>query len=189
MLRDHVLRDRGQRDADLLEQFRLSNKQVVVDTAREVLACVPEWFGACAPMSAMWAALLRHHHDIPAVVVAGDLIIEGTTVFRCGANIPDPANMTQSVSAAWDGHCWIEIDGYIGDVSITRTARKIDGPSILKAFIQRNFGLQRGGMLYKHSNLLAMGMNYIPKYALTDSQMKGLIAGMKHQIHRGRSTP
>lgn len=184
-----IRRDRGKSDADLFQQFRLSDTQPITDTVSEMLGHLPVMFGACAQTSAAWAALLRDRHNIPAVTVVGDLIIEGTSVFPCDRNIPDPANSSESDWAAWNGHCWIEIDGYVGDMSIFRTAKKIERPSVLKAFIERHFGPKRGAILVNHSELAAMGMYYVPKYVLTEDQINALINVMRHQVRRIMGTP
>jgi hypothetical protein len=178
-----IQRDVGHADAELFEKFRLSGTEALADTARELLAHTPPLFGQCAAMSAMWAALLRDRHHIPAMVVAGDLIIEGCTVFLCDRNIPNPLTESELRIPDWEGHCWMEIANYIGDISIFRTARNIDRPSVLRRFIEQRFGLNRGMMLLPRSSLNDLSMKYVPKYVLTESQMNGLIAGMRDEIH------
>ncbi len=184
MILDLVRRDRGEEDAILLAEYRFSGSDVFVTTARDLLDHTPAMFGKCAPMSAMWAALIRDRYDVPAVAVVGDLLVEGSTIFSCNGNIPHPETMTESQCAAWEGHCWIEIAGMIGDISILRTARMIDRPSVLKAFLDRHIGLQRGMMMMDRTRLEAIGMNYVAKHVLSDSQMNSLIGGMRDEIQR-----
>jgi hypothetical protein len=178
---DLIRRDRGQQDEEQFSKFRISDTQPFTDTACEFLAHTPAIFGRCAPMSAAWAALLRDHHGIPAVVVAGDLMLERCPAFVCDRNIPAPSKAATEMEN-WDGHCWIEVDGRVGDISVFRTARVIDRPSVLKDFIERHFGLHRGMMLVERSALDAIQMDYVPKYVLTEAQITGLILGMRHEI-------
>lgn len=180
---DLIRRDVGPTDADLFERYRLSDTAALTDTAQELLAHTPPLFGQCAAMSAMWAALLRDRYQIPAMVIAGDLIVESCPVFLCNRNIPRPSVDSDLRDQDWGGHCWVEIAGYIADISIFRTARKIDRPSVLKTFIERRFGLGRGMLLLTRSGLREHQIEYVPKYVLTEDQMNGLIAAMTDEIH------
>lgn len=168
---------RGQDDAEAYSSFTLSNPQVLAETAREILGKAPPLFGACAMLSAGWASLLRAC-DIPAIAVAGDLSICGTKIFKCNNNLPEPGKAGKVITKSWDGHCWIEIDGCVGDLSIFRTAYAIKGPSVLNEFIMNKFGQGRGALLSPTSQLQTMGMDYIPKYVLNEAQINGLVAGL-----------
>jgi hypothetical protein len=125
MLVDLIRRDRGDIDAERFDKFRRTGDEEFGATAKELLHHTPALFGKCAPMSAMWAAMPRDRHGIPVVAVAGDLIIEGRTAFLCDKNIPNATDADTTRLPEWDGHCWIEIDGCAGDISIFRTARMI----------------------------------------------------------------
>ena len=182
MISDLIRRDRGAEESVLFDEYRISSGDVFAKSARELLANTPVMFGKCAPMSAMWGALLRDRYAVPAAVVVGDLIIEGHTIFRCNGNIPEGEAATESHCLAWEGHCWVEIDGMVGDISLLQTARMIERPSVLKTFLDTHIGLHRGMIMMDRTRLETMGMAYVAKHVLTDSQMNGLIAGMKHEI-------
>ncbi len=184
MIAELIQRDVGYAEAERFEKFRLSSTEVLADTASELLAHTPPLFGQCAAMSAMWAAMLRDRHRIPAMVVAGDLIIDGCAVFLSDRNIPNPLTETELRIPDWDGHCWIEIADYIGDISIFRTARNIDRPSVLRRFIEHRFGLHRGMMLLPRSSLSDLRMHYVPRYILTENEMNCLIAGMMDELQK-----
>ncbi len=178
LLTQLVARSRGVSAAEAYASFRLENPRVLADTAIELMENIPPSFGACAMMSASWAGFLQDHYSISAIVVAGDLKIEGSKVFKCKKNLPDSR---RQVTANWDGHCWIEIDGFIGDISVFRTAYSINGPSKLREFVVSTFGQGRGSMVCPFEEL-PPGMQYIPKFVLKNNQINGLIAGMGHQI-------
>lgn len=187
VLRALIARDRGDDEAQRYERFQGTDFSRAGDLGRELLAHTPVLHGACAAMSAAWVALLRDRHDVPAVVVAGDLIIEGFTIFVCDRNVPLSTDVTDMTP--WDGHCWIEIDGHVGDASIFRTARTLHRPSRLTDFIERQFGLERGLMLAEHADLVRAGMSYVPKYVLTETQINALLAGLKHQVELAYAKP
>jgi len=179
-LKDLVARARGYKDAAEFEKCHVSDADAVMAIGAEILKHTPMFHGACAPMSAAWAALLSDRLRLHAVAVAGDLKIGDFTIFLCDRNIPDPG--AGSTKQMWDGHCWIEIDGWIGDISIFRTARTINRSSRLKSFVESNFGLERGLMFARCREVEALGMHYVPKYVLTETQINALLAGLRHQI-------
>ena len=183
ILKQLIVRSRGVEEATSFTDYRLASPQPVLESAQEILSNVQPYFGACAMLSAAWAGYLQDNHSIPAIVVAGDLKIVGKKIFRCKKNLPKPTKAGKLVAGNWDGHCWIEIDGYIGDLSLFRTAYAIEGASVLKEFVVSNFGLGRGALLSSEKDL-PKGMQYIPKFVLKDNQINGLIAGMMYQLDK-----
>jgi len=169
---------RGEAEAQAYAGFSLVDTKVLADTAIDLLKYVPRSFGACAMLSAGWVSYLRNHHDVPAVVVAGDLQVNGVLVFKCESNVPTHGAAGQVTTHEWDGHCWIEIDGYVGDVSIFRTAYSIQGPSHLKSFVLSTFGSGRGVLIDRPGSLEASGMIYTPRFILDDHQVEVLVAGL-----------
>ncbi|MEZ8149726.1 hypothetical protein AB6E95_14660 [Vibrio splendidus] len=179
-----VARYKAVDEAALFNNFTLQTPQFLGDSAKDIMTNVPPSFGACAMISAMWAGYLKDHYSIPAVVVAGDLKISGKTIFKCKKNLPEPTKSGNIVSGKWDGHCWIEIDGWIGDLSIFRTAYQIEGQSVLKNFVLSNFGSGKGALISPKSNL-PVELKYIPKYVLNKNQVDSLISGLSYQIGQG----
>lgn len=184
ILRQLIMESRGSPEVEKYEMFRLIDPQPLAVTAKELMSIIPPAFGACAMLSASWAGVLQDQYSIPAIVVAGDLRINEHTVFDCKKNLPDFDSPGKLVADNWDGHCWIEIDGYIGDLSIFRTAYAIERSSLLKDYITTNFGHGRGAMLSPYEQV-PEGMQYIPKFVLNDNQINGLIAGMGYQLEKG----
>jgi hypothetical protein len=118
--------------------------------------------------------------------LSGD-VIEGFSIFVSARTVPqstDWADMTP-----WDGHCWMEFDAHVGDASIFRSALTICRASRMRDLIERHFGLQRGLMLAEHADLTRAGMTYVPKYALTETQINALLAGLKHQVKLAYAKP
>jgi hypothetical protein len=135
-------------------------------------------------LSSAWAGYLRDHHSIPAIVVAGDLKISGLRVFKYQEKLPEPSGKGRIIKRNWSGHCWIEVGGYLGDLSIFRTAYAIAGPSLLKDFIVSKFGMGRGAFLSPVEDI-PTGMQYIPQYVLKDSQVDTFIASLGYQLENG----
>jgi hypothetical protein len=179
-----IVRASGISVAENYFSYKLKSRQVLAETAQNLMSIVPPSFGECALLSASWAGFLQEEHSIPAIVVAGDLKIKRTRVFRCKKNIPVGGRTGKLIKGKWDGHCWIEIDGYIGDLSIFRTAYSSSSSSILKEYILSTFGWGRGCMISPESEL-PMGIKYIPKYVLKDDQINCLAAGMSYKLEKG----
>lgn len=175
-----IARDRSTADAERFRHYRLVDPTPVMEFGRQLLDNTPVLHGACAGMSAMWAAGLTDRYNIPAVVVAGDLIINGRPAFLSQCNLPDGTEQVDS--GTWNGHCWVQADDMICDASIFRTARTRPDGSHLKAFIDEHFGLHRGLMVCSATELARGGMHYVPKYVLNETQITGLIRGLHHQI-------
>lgn len=176
-----IARYRGITDSEQYASYQFNDPQPVMSAAREILDTAPPEFGQCAMLSASWAGYLHDHTDIPAIVVAGDLKIQGKRVFRCKKNLPQPTKKGRVITDTWDGHCWIEIDGVIGDLSIFRTAYMVPEPSLLKDFVTTRFGVGRGAFICRVDDL-PDGMVYVPKYVLNDKQIDSQIAGVGYKI-------
>lgn len=177
-----ISRYRSVEDAQQYLEFTLDEPQQLLNVARDIMRNVPPTFGACAMLSAMWAAYLKDHYAIPAIVVAGDLKISGKTIFKCKKNLPEPTKSGKVISSSWSGHCWVEVDGWIGDLSVFKTAYQIEGASVLKEFIISSFGQNRGALLCQQQDL-PPGMKYVPKFVLKDNQIDSLISGMAYSLN------
>jgi hypothetical protein len=164
--------------------YQLRTPEPLVQSAKEFLSKVPPSFGACVMLSSAWAAYLRDKLSIPAIAVAGDLKISGTKVFKYKEKLPEASQDGNFRHKVWSGHCWIEINGYLADLSVFRTAYAISGYSVLKDFVINNFGHGRGAFLCREEDIPS-GMNYIPKYVLNQSQLEMYTASLFHQIEQG----
>ncbi|CAH1592719.1 hypothetical protein DC915_RS03275 [Vibrio parahaemolyticus] len=184
-IHEQLIKQRGKQQANHYQNYQLNSLQPLVETAQEVLSVVKPSFGACAMLSAAWAGMLNKKYNIPAIVVAGDLDIHEHKIFNCSENIPVQKDASVTHNSLWDGHCWIEIDGYIGDISLFRTAYTLQESSILRQFVECEFGGGRGGILSKQEDL-PNAMKYIPKYVLSNEQVEGLVAGLGYQLRISR---
>jgi hypothetical protein len=182
---DFVTRFRGEDDAKLWSSFSRPDLNLIGQSARELLADVPPSFGSCAMLSATWVAYLRERYDVPAVAVAGDLILANVPVFVCERNLPDGKGTGLQDFGEWNGHCWIEVGGYVGDLSLFRSAYAVKPTHHLAQFVRSRFGEGRGAIVIPSSDLDEMGMQYRPKYVLTDPQVNALWAGLGYVLSNG----
>ncbi|MGN0923273.1 hypothetical protein [Ectopseudomonas mendocina] len=179
LLRDIIIRDRGQEAYADYASHQADDLELIAETATRTLASIPRAAGHCVMISAGFVAALRAS-EVPAVVILGDLLIDGKHVFRCYDNLPRPTHDDEIVDATWDGHAWVMIGESICDLSIFRTAYELAQPNRLSDYILRYFGTGKGAfMCYPHQ--LPPGMEFVPKFALTDDQIYGLLEGLSHQ--------
>src|ERR1035441_3938195 len=95
---------------------------VLKNTGEEVLRNFPLMAGACAMMSACYAACLQKKIEAPVHVVAGVLSIGTTCVFGENADTRDWRLAFSKSNPSWDGHCWVVFGDRLADISIFRTA-------------------------------------------------------------------
>jgi hypothetical protein len=131
--------------------------------------------GACTYLTAMWAAMLRDNLGLPAYCVAGDLYVRGRMAF--GSTDPNIAPRLGESSDAWDGHCWLALGRYVGDISVFRTAYAQPRGSNLRQAVLDEFGPGRGLLLMRRSDALTTGVDYRPKYVARESEITALIKG------------
>lgn len=183
-LKQKIARSRGVTESEAYFRYRLYDLAPFGESAQALMREVPPSFGSCVMLSCAWASYLRDHFSIPAIVVAGDLKICGARIFKYKEKLPEPSGRGKIVQKIWGGHCWIEVNGYLGDLSIFRTAYSISGRSILKDYILDHFGPGRGALLSPVEDL-PEGMQYVPQCVLKDSQVDMFTASLGYQLEHG----
>lgn len=178
LLRDIIIRDRGQEAYADYVSYQANDLKLIAETATRTLASIPRAAGHCVMIIAGFVAALRAS-DVPAVVILGDLLIDGKHVFRCYDNLPRPTH-DEIIDTTWDGHAWVMIGESICDLSIFRTAYELAQPNRLSDYILKYFGAGKGAFMC-YPNQLPPGMEFVPKFALTDDQIYGLLEGLSHQ--------
>jgi len=132
--------------------------------------------GACALMSAIYAARLHSVSMAPTYVVAGSLSVCGVRVFGDGRPFNGRKLFSES-KTSWDGHAWVMFGPYVADVSIFRTAYSTQSPALLARHVRQEFGEGRGLLIVKWSDAPSLGLYYAPEYVLTEEQITGLAKG------------
>lgn len=178
ILKEIICRDLGLNSYAKYSAYRLEEFSEISKHVSNLLSLAPPSFGSCVMLSATLAAILQEKSSIPAIAVLGDLLISEFPIFECKKNLPSPRYDGDEIRENWDGHCWVEIDDAIIDVSIFRSAYSVSAPSLLKSFIVSNFGMGKGALL-STCEQLPSGMEFRPKFALTDVQIDNVLMGFK----------
>ena len=149
----------------------------------EVLQMIPntsDSVGACALMSAPYAAIARDRTGWPVHQVAGDLLVDGYRIF--GNDDEDVASAFDGSNPDWDGHSWIVVGDYVSDISIFRTAYSSAAPRRLREAIVERFGEGRGLLIVTPEQLATYGLEFVPKYVLSNDQVNSLFLGARHHF-------
>lgn len=154
-----------------------SHLRQAAEVGSEILGRSPVTPGACTYLTAVWVAALRDKFSFPAYCVAGDLCVRGRMAF--GSTNPDVAQCFGVSCAAWDGHCWLVLGQYIGDISVFRTAYAQPHGSNLRQAVLAEFGPGRGLFLLRNSDGLVAGFEYRPKYVVREAEITALISGAR----------
>lgn len=179
LLREIIIRDLGQQAYEEYTNQQIKNPDVIAETAKRTLFSIPPTPGHCVMISAGFVAGLRAS-GVTAVVILGDLLVNGRYAFRCYNNLPSATRDDELVDATWDGHAWVMIGDCLCDLSIFRTAYGLVQPNHLSSYILEHFGTGKGAfMCYPHQ--MPAGMEFVPKFALNDQQIYGLLEGLSHQ--------
>ncbi len=176
----------SQTDADAAISFRPSVSEVeeLADAGEAVLEIFPDIPGACALMTAMWAAFIRDSTKYPIHAFAGSLFVDGVHVFGSDATANQMKGAFAGTNLDWDGHCWIVFGDRIADVSIFRTAYSPASPPALKKKILKEFGIGRKLLIEPLHVPAQSGIVYDAQYALTDDEITGLFHGARTMIER-----
>jgi hypothetical protein len=181
----------SEKEASTYVEYSLTQEdcKLIVESAKLVLLNFPSIPNCCAPMSAIWTAMLRDRTDIdiPVHMVAGNLDMMGKRIFGDNKNM---LNMNQAFSESnldWDGHCWVVFGYYIGDISLFRTAYSEQSPEWLRKMVRDRFGEGRGMLLATPSQMLEHGLIYTPSYVLKDLQITGLVKSIELIVKQHRT--
>ena len=177
LLKEIICRDRCKEDYIEFSSFKFDSNEILVEAIPKMLRTFPPSLGSCVMMSAGFVAVLETFYSLPAMAVIGDLTIYDEPVFKCKSNIPTPKNNETLINQKWDGHCWVEVGGYICDLSIFRTAYKMKGSNLLKDFILKQYGENKGAIA-SPIEYLPEGISFNPKFVLNEYQLMGAVNGL-----------
>lgn len=101
-------------------------------------------------MSASLYAILRDTCKVDARLVTGDLIYNGSYIFKQDYSIKA---IKQNFLSDWSGHAWVEIENMICDLSIFRTIYSDEFTNHCKDKLLTLFGKGRGCIIATHAIL------------------------------------
>jgi hypothetical protein len=163
-----------------------SQLQALGSVGVEVLRHFPSMPGACALMSAVWAARWQELENAPVYVIAGALVVGTERVFGDERRAFDGALVFGKSEPSWDGHCWLAFGSYIADISIFRTSYSASSPPALARLVAEQYGRGRGLHICTPADAASVGLHYKPQYVLTDDQITGLVCGAKAVVQQRR---
>jgi hypothetical protein len=137
---------------------------------------------SCTALSAMWVGISRDRTMLPVQQVAGDLFVDGHPAFAGGADADSLPAIFDRSRPDWDGHSWLALGDYIGDLSMCRTAYQRPPSSRLRNAVIQRFGLGKGLLLANAADFEANGFSYRPKYVLTEQQINSLMLGARELL-------
>ena len=166
-------------EANKASSFIFSDKakEKLIERGKDVLQNYPYHPGLCASMSALWAALIRDNTDYPIHAVAGSLFIDDYHAFGRDESKDNYKNAFLQSNKDWDGHCWVVIGEYIGDISLFRSAYSKKSSKKLKNKIISKFGKKRGLFVAQETELKTIGLKYEPLYVIKNNEITSLVKG------------
>lgn len=167
-------------DSFLTYKINEKDKNFIQEVVKEALINIESKAFNCASSSALLGAMISDNSDIPIIVLSGHFEFNSKRIFNCTNPIPyvDKGKISNE---NWDGHCWVEINDLIIDLSIFRTIYYGKVPYSLRKEIIEKFGEGKGALIGYSSYLKEKGFNYIPKYILNQKQINGLINGLSYE--------
>jgi len=180
IIKELSYRDIGQEEYAKYSSFDSIATEDLSEAVIKTLENVPPSFGSCVMISSGLVSILKIDYSISAIAVLGDLKINNKTIFKCDSNIATENQTNNTIVQNWDGHCWVEVAGVICDLSIFRTAYRLNKPSILKDYILSSFGTGKGALVSTFESL-PKDMEFIPKFILNNNQISAVLSGLASQ--------
>jgi hypothetical protein len=157
--------------------YKLSEEEFnnIRSIARQLLKIIRTQPSICASMSSKWYKSIKLHTTVPVCVVTGHLKVQNESLFT--QNVPIGSLPFDSETfEGWNGHCWIEFGGYIGDISIFRTVYAENFPhQEFRNWFLTKFDVKQECIFAKVTDLEAAGLSYIPVNVLCESDITKLV--------------
>ncbi len=149
--------------------------EAVKGVINEVLGNMPHAPFLCLPLSAALYAILKDKHGIESSLVAGNLSFRNTIIFQSDFSISGTNNASLQ---RWAGHAWVELDGFIIDLSLFRTIYSDSFTKPCKNEMISMFGKGRGAIIASPQALQGDGLLYASAEVLTDDDATSIIKGI-----------
>jgi hypothetical protein len=157
--------------------YKVSEEELnnIASMGKQLLRTIPTLPSICASMSSKWYEFIKFHTTVPVYVVTGHLQIGSYPLFTQKVPI-NSLPFDRETFEGWDGHCWIEFGGYIGDISIFRTVYAESFPhQNFKSQFLSLFGANQECIFAKVTDLETAGLSYIPVNVLNESAITRLV--------------
>ena len=171
-------------DVDSFLSYEITDSDVsfLKEAINGVLSIMPTDAFSCATLSGLLGAYINDHSNIPVSVISGHLDYSSKRIFNCYKPIPYSTDK-EEINEIWDGHCWVELNNLIVDISIFRTIYYGQVPRDLHENIVNKFGKGRGALVGTIRDIQKNDFVYTPCYCLTQDQISGLVRGAEKSIN------
>jgi hypothetical protein len=169
-------------DSFLCYQLTNNDLKFLIEAINEVLGRIPANAFNCVMLSGLLGAIINDHSNIPAAVITGHLDYSTKRIFNCKDPIPFSADK-KYIFGIWDGHCWVELNNKIIDISIFRTIYYSKVPTIPYHEIIQKFGKGRGALIGSSNELENLNLIYTPCHCLSQDQISGIVLGAEKLIN------
>ncbi len=150
-------------------------KEILAKTSSELLGRFPRNFGGCTYLSAFYYMDLINR-GIKANLVAGDLSLNGKKVFQLKEFFPEFKFLESKIDDAWEGHCWVEVNDFICEMSLIRSANLCDKNHVLYKFTDQ-ISMDSGTIVMSKDDSVKLGLRYETKQQLSYAQAVSIIKG------------
>jgi len=143
----------------------------------EILENVPPKPFLCLQMSSLLYVKLEDNLKLNPKVITGNLYFNRECIFKQDYSINDKINCSENlILDNWTGHCWVELDNTIIDLSIFRTIYSSLFYKSCKTEIINKFGNGRGCLILKKDNENT-GFEYEKIDILDNNIINGILQG------------
>ncbi|HBN5894893.1 TPA: hypothetical protein ACKQDY_000919 [Serratia marcescens] len=157
----------------------------IQDMSIRVLNASKKKEGACLYMGALLFAQIIDNLQVRPRFVTGSLIVDNNIIFS-HTPIKKVLRSGSDFSGVWDGHAWVEVDGYIFDPSVFWTIYTPNTPLELQRIFEKTFNGRHHFLIGSRTLLEEKGVFYKDYEELSDSDAttfinSGYKTGFFHQ--------
>lgn len=156
------------------------DQQILKSVVTDVLENTPYQPFLCLPMSAILYTVLKDIHGLDPNLVTGNLLYNGHHIFKQDFSISKAKDREFQY---WSGHCWVEVDGLICDLSFFRTLYSDEFNKPFKHKLIEKFGEGKGCLIGPAADMPYL--IYEPIEYLHDDLATGIIKGFEELLKRG----
>ncbi len=154
----------------------------ILKEANNILIITPNEPFLCLQMSSMLYAMLKDNYNLSPKIIIGNLYFKNECLFKQDYSLNKKiGNCSQTIKDNWSGHCWIELDDKIIDLSIFRTIYSQQFNKSCKNSMIDFFGTGRGYLIID-KRLNQTGLKYQSIEELNDEAVDGIIKGLKEYL-------
>jgi len=160
----------------------IETQKLIINEINEIFNNIPSIPFLCLPMSAVLYIKLKENLNLKPKIATGNLYFKKECLFKQDYSIVERINsFNDFIIDDWSGHCWVELDDIIIDISIFRTIYSDKFTKICKTEILNTLGKNKGCLIEKKGNNL-FGFEHQAIEYLNDDIVNGILNGIKYLL-------